>query len=75
MFTKFFPPEKHTVMKGLIGVHTLQSRGSVEEVIEDGEQVEDHALIMMERQHGVKKGGQHGCRDGTILVQNGSLKK
>lgn len=35
LFTKPLPPEGHAMMRSLIGVRELQSRGSVERIIED----------------------------------------
>lgn len=35
MFTKPLPPEKHATLRSLIGMRTLQSRGGIENVIED----------------------------------------
>lgn len=34
LFTKPLPPEKHAAIRSLIGMYTLQSRGSVENMIE-----------------------------------------
>lgn len=78
IFTKALPPEKHIQMRSLIGVHTLQSKGSVDDVIEEGRLVArvdnhgvwDHSKEGTMLRHG-EEDAQHGLGDGAVPAQNG----